>query len=264
MLYIVVDNIGNPPNIAVECGSVDASGLKLKDKPPTLSETQAPSISRTRIPNDPRNDRWFNPEPPFHPMQPSRNLRSDFESYLRMDDMEADEGPFDDAPDRMLPPVNHLSPLGGPPPPLNRPLPPRNFPPENRLPPPRSRAPPQDIGGLKINLPDTPAPRTAIISSVNNNGPIKKQPIAKAPPAKRKPAPPRNQQTQRKINPTLQTQTNVRKRGPGIVRQRNNNPIRPAANNGRIKTKKLTPKKITHEQDDVSSDTHKDANDNGK
>ena len=230
--------------------------MKLKDPPPALSETQAGTVSRTRIPSDPYLDpRQSSQLPPFSPLGPSRNLRSDFDRYLSMDEMEADEGPYDDVAERMLrpyddaaeriyPPVGRIPPLDSPPlSPLNRtpldpPLRRRDPPPPSRAPAPRPRDPnPRpDFSNWKINIPDTPVPGIAV------NPALKSAPAANpSPPADR--LPPRKKATApRKAAPTVKAQTvgrPVQRVGKGVVRQR-------IPNKRRVPTRQ-GPKKVVDE-----------------
>ena len=267
-IFFTVDNIGNPPNIEIECGSVNATGMRLKDPPPTLLETQAGTVSRTRIPSDPYSDPWQSRQgrpsdpyndprqsrhmPPFSPLDPSRNLRSDFDRYLRTDDMEADEGPYDDlaermmrpyddAADRMIPPIGQIPPLGGPLLPPRSRSPPLDPPPLSRAPAPRPREPqPQpDIRSWKINIPDTPAPAAPV-------DPVTPRQRANAPP--------------RKVAPTAQAKTETKPRsvqrlGKGVVRQR--------IPNRKVAPSQKGPKKVVDERPPETDDPTVESSDTG-
>lgn len=263
---ILVDNIGNPPNIEVDCGTVNSKGLKLREPPSGLLETQAPSISRTRVPNDP----WFDSrsQPPFSPLDPSRSLRDDFERFLSLDDMERDEGSFDDAAERMLSPdrdqfmvprMDRLPPL------LINDLPPRNRepPPRIREPPPRRIAPPMrnrvdsnpppDFGNWRINIPDTPAPGPTD-SPVPSSGIAEMQPVTKPPATAGKTlavGPTKKQVPQEK---TIKPRERL---GNGVVR-------RPIPKKRKIPTNRNGPKKVVDERDPVPNDPTVGKTDTGK
>ena len=284
-----MDNVGNTPNIEIECGSVNASGMRLKDPPPALLETQAGTVSRTRIPSDPyldprqsrqsiSGDPYSDPRqsrnmPPFSPLDPSRNLRSDFDRYLRMDEMEADEGPYDDMADRMMRTYDDaagrmIPPLGGPPMlPRDR-APPVDPPPISRAraPRPRDPNPPPDFTNWKINIPDTPAPGIAVNPALkaakprSPAGPLAPRKQARPrPPAD--PVLPRKQAKEpRKVAPTVQAKTitkgrPVQRLGKGVVRQR-------IPNRKRVPTQK-GPKKVVDEKPTETAEPSVETTDTG-
>ena len=224
-----------------------------------------PGVKRSRIPSDPRvsSDPWIQPpHPPFSPLQPSRDLRGDFDRYLRFDDVEADEGPFDDAADGMLP---HLRPAAGPLPPYAGPPPPRSRPPPSHprsdlAPAPRARSPsrerpPPDFSNWRINIQGTSAPDIPI--RPKKTGPAKQQPRPTIKPKPLKPEAPAPTKPQAPLVTTPLIQARPKPQNKRPVRRRNNRARRPVA--VRPGSKIQTPKKVVNERPESSQqDSAKD------